>query len=255
MCESASQPRQHRRRGAGQPRDPAASERHAAYFASPVYAPATRPQVRSPVLARPPFEAPFMIRRIALSSLVLVAPAAAQDGDWPQFRGPGGLAVASDAPIPTTFGPDDHVLWKTKIPAGASSPCIVGERIYVTGFDEPANVVLAIDRRNGEVIWTTKLEGPPYPQYVHPHAGPALATTACDGERVIACFGNYGLVALDLDGKVLWEKRMPHPQFVFGVGTSPLLYEGLVVLSRDGAPEAGILVFDAADGSELWRID
>lgn len=29
----------------------------------------------------------------------------------------------------------------------------------------------------------------------------------------------------------------------------------MLVLPRDGAPEAGILVFDATDGSELWRID
>src|SRR5262249_45269800 len=67
-------------------------------------------------------------------------------------------------------------------------------------------------------------------------------------------FGNYGLVALDRDGKTLWEKRLKHPGFVFGVGTSPLLYDGMLVLSRDGAPEASLLVFDATDGSELWRI-
>jgi outer membrane protein assembly factor BamB len=90
---------------------------------------------------------------------------------------------------------------------------------------------------------------------VHVDAIPALTTAVSDGERVIASFGNYGLVALDMDGKKVWEKRLPHPGYVFGVGSSPLLYDGLVVLSRDGAPEAGLLVFDAADGSELWRID
>jgi outer membrane protein assembly factor BamB len=196
-----------------------------------------------------------MLRLLPLTSLLLVTHVTAQDGDWPQFRGPGGLAVAGDTPIPKKFGPDDSVLWKTKIPAGASSPCIVGDRIFVTGFEDKSNVLLAIDRRDGKVRWSAKFEGPPYPAYYHPHGGPALPTPACDGERVIAFFGNYGLVATDLEGKVLWEKRMAHPGFVFGVGTSPLLYEGLVVVSRDGAQEAGILVFDATDGSELWHID
>ena len=204
---------------------------------------------------RPDHEARIMPLTLVLAPLLLVSHAAAQTSDWPQFRGPGGLAVASDTPIATDFGPDAKVLWKTKLPAGHSSPCIVGGKIFVTGFEDGSDVVLAVDRNDGKVLWTAKFEGPPYPQYVHVDAIPALTTAVSDGERVIASFGNYGLVALDMDGKKVWEKRLPHPGYVFGVGSSPLLYDGLVVLSRDGAPEAGLLVFDAADGSELWRID
>jgi len=196
-----------------------------------------------------------MLRRTTLAVFLLVSHAAAQGGDWPQFRGPGGLAVADDTPIPTAFGPDEKVLWKTKVPVGQSSPCIVGGLVFVTGFEDGLDVVLAIEREGGKVRWTKTFEGPPHPTYYHPDAAQAGATPVSDGERVIASFGNYGLVALDLEGKVLWEKRLPLPRYAFGVGSSPLLYDGLLVVSRDGAPEAGILVFDATDGSELWRID
>lgn len=192
---------------------------------------------------------------LALLFISLDSRAAAQGGDWLQFRGPGGLAVADDTPIPSAFGPDAKVLWKTKIPPGSSSPCIVGTRVFVTGFQEGKNVVLALDRGDGKLRWSKTFEGTTHPTYYHPDAGPALATPISDGERVIASFGNYGLVALDLDGKVVWEKRLPHPGYVFGVGSSPLYFDGLLVLSRDGAPEAGILVIDATDGSDLWHID
>ncbi len=196
-----------------------------------------------------------MLRRTTLALLFLVPQAAAQAGDWSQFRGPGGLAVADDTPLPTAFGPEAKVLWKARLPAGHSSPCIVGQRIFVTGFEDGANVVLGLDRQDGSVRWTKKLVGQPDPAYAHPDAAPALATPVSDGERVIVSFGNFGLAALDLDGKVLWERRLEHPGHVFGVGSSPLLFEGLLVVSRDGAPEAGILAFDATDGSELWRIN
>jgi outer membrane protein assembly factor BamB len=68
-----------------------------------------------------------MFRSTALAALALVSSLPAQEaGDWSQFRGPGGLSVADDTPIPEAFGPAKNVLWKTSVPAGHSSPCIVG---------------------------------------------------------------------------------------------------------------------------------
>lgn len=93
------------------------------------------------------------------------------------------------------------------------------------------------------------------PEYSHVDAVPALPTPCTDGERVFAYLATYGLVALDLDGQVLWEKRFPHPGNGFGVGLSPLLADGKVILVRDGAPEAAIFAFDVKDGSEVWKID
>jgi outer membrane protein assembly factor BamB len=176
--------------------------------------------------------------------------------DWPQFRGPHGLSVADDSPIPTDFGPGQHVLWKATVPNGHSSPCVVGDRVFLTGAEAHTDVVLALDRRDGRILWSKRFEGEKLPSFAHPDATGALATVVSDGERLVAYFGNYGLVALDREGKLLWEKRLPQPRSgVFGVGTSPILFDGLLVLARDGAREASILVFDLSDGSELWRIN
>jgi outer membrane protein assembly factor BamB len=175
--------------------------------------------------------------------------------DWPQFRGPGGRCVASDAPIPVRFGPDASVRWKARVPAGHSSPCVVGGRIFVTGFEEGRDVVVAVERASGKELWRKTFEGPAYPEVFHPDARPGQPTPVADGERVVAYFGNYGLVALSHEGEVLWEKRLAQPRAAFGIGTSPILFEGMVIVARDGAAEASILVLDSADGSELHRID
>lgn len=193
-----------------------------------------------------------MLRTTAALAL-LAFPAAAQD--WPQFRGPDGLSVAADAPIPAAFGPDEHVLWKATVPAGHSSPCVVGNTIVLTGFEDGMDVVVAIERSTGKTLWSKSFESGPEGPYAHPDAKPALSTPVSDGEVVVAYFAGYGLIALELDGEVRWEKRMPHPGYTFGVGSSPLLFQGILIVPRDGAPEKGILAFDVVDGSELWRID
>ena len=192
---------------------------------------------------------------LSLLTLLLALPQTKPTHDWPQFRGTGGLALGDDTPIPTDFGPGKHVRWKTSVPSGHSSPCVVGERLYLTGAEGNVDVVLALDRRDGKVLWSKRFEGEALLPFQHPDAGAAVATVAADGERIVAYFGNYGLVALDPAGKLLWERRLSQPRNAFGVGTSPLLLDGLVVLSRDGAREGSLLVLDAADGSELWTIN
>jgi outer membrane protein assembly factor BamB len=185
---------------------------------------------------------------------ILLALPQSSSGDWAQFRGPGGLAVADDTPIATDFEPGKRELWTAKVPAGHSSPCIVGERIFLTGFADGKDVLVALARKDGKTLWTKSFEGTKSPDYFHPDAAPVAATPVSDGERVVASFGNYGVVAFDLDGKALWEKRLKHPNSAFGMGSSPLLFDGILVLSRDGAAEGGLLGLDATDGSELWRI-
>lgn len=199
---------------------------------------------------------------IAALLLLSVPPAAtAQDtpsapaASWPQFRGRGGLAVADDTPIPTDFGPGSRELWRASLPTGHSSPCIHGDLIFVTGHEHGRELVLAIDRTNGAEVWRRSFVGEPHPHYEHAHAVPALTTPCTDGARLVVYIATRGLVCLDLEGDVLWERRLPHPGYSFGVGTSPILAAGRVILARDGAPEAAILALDVVDGKDVWKID
>src|SRR5262245_31647530 len=54
-------------------------------------------------------------------------------GDWAQFRGPNGSGIAAASRLPTEFGPQKNVVWKTQLPSGHSSPIFAGDRIFLTG--------------------------------------------------------------------------------------------------------------------------
>src|SRR6188768_3418093 len=75
--------------------------------------------------------------------------------DWPQFRGPdaSGRAVP-EGPFPADISPSKHVLWKTELPLGHSSPAIVGDKIFLTGVRDKENLeTLGLDRASGKILW------------------------------------------------------------------------------------------------------
>ena len=56
--------------------------------------------------------------------------------DWARFRGPTGQGTAETSNLPTTWNAEENVAWKTPLPgAGASSPIVYGDRVYLTYYD------------------------------------------------------------------------------------------------------------------------
>jgi hypothetical protein len=55
--------------------------------------------------------------------------------DWSRFRGPNGSGVGDATHLPTEFGPEKNVVWKTQVPLGFSSPVIGGDLIFLTGAE------------------------------------------------------------------------------------------------------------------------
>src|SRR5438105_1899013 len=75
--------------------------------------------------------------------------------DWPCWRGPDGLGVSAEKNLPVEWSKDKNISWRTPIPGkGASSPIILGDRVYVTTQTEDTGLhLLAIDARKGDLIW------------------------------------------------------------------------------------------------------
>ena len=198
-----------------------------------------------------------MIRQLICGIALTFAPIWAQPTNphWPQFRGPGGLGLGDDkASLPAEFGPAKALRWKTELPLGHGSPCIWGDRIFVTAFD-PANKkleVIALHRKNGRIAWRQPIPAAEI-EKVHATSSPATSTPVTDGKLVYVYSGSYGLLAYTPAGKLAWQHPLGVAQSPYGSGTSPVLAGDLVLLARDYAPKPFLLAVRKSDGKVAWK--
>ena len=174
--------------------------------------------------------------------------------DWPQFRGMNSAGEGTGSP-PIHFGPDKNVLWKSRVAPGHSSPCIVGDKLFLTSFnkDESSVSVEGYDRNTGERLWATTFRVDAF-EKGHPSFNPASSSPCCDGEHVVAYFGSHGLVCLNHGGDVQWRKRLPMTKSFGGNATSPIIHKDKVVLYRGNYGDHYIACYDIRNGDEIWTV-
>src|ERR1035441_4400286 len=105
---------------------------------------------------------------------------------WPQFRGPNCSGVAARATPPVRIGPTNSVLWCIEVPWSPSSPCIWGERIFVTTFSEGQLQTRCYDRHTGRLLWSSGLKPEKLEAFNQTENSPAAPTPATDGRHVVS---------------------------------------------------------------------
>ncbi len=175
--------------------------------------------------------------------------------EWPAFRGPDGSGVSLTAHPPIKFGPEDNVLWKVEAPWSPSSPCVWGERIFLTTFADGKLETRAYSRTDGKLLWTRVARAEKLEEFHQTEGSPAAATPVSDGQHVVSYFGSCGLVCYDFEGKELWRHPLPVAQTAggFGSGSSPLIAGGLVLVNRDQVTNCSLLAVDLRTGKKAWE--
>jgi hypothetical protein len=187
--------------------------------------------------------------------------------DWPQFRGPGGLGVSPAKGLPHTWSQKENVLWKTELPGpGASSPIILGERVFITCYsgyaipDQPRGQpeqlkrhLLCLNRQDGKILWSKEIAAR------LPEAAPtredhfASSTPVADQERVYAFFGKSGVFAFDHEGRQLWHAEVGSNATGWGSAASPILHEDLVIVNASVESQK-LYALNAKTGKEVWSV-
>jgi outer membrane protein assembly factor BamB len=183
-----------------------------------------------------------------------------RSADWPQWRGPthDGIASAGEQP-PLRWSAKENVLWTSPIPGrGHGSPIVVGERVFVAAAEPEREVqsVLCFDRQSGRQLWQTEVHRGSFEKKGNAKSSHASTTCACDGERVYVNFLNGEAVhttALTLDGKQLWQTKICGFINHQGFGSSPALYESLVIVSADNKGGGIIAGLERSSGKFVWK--
>ena len=163
----------------------------------------------------------------------------------------GGSTLAGGARHPQ-LARDDRTLAERESPIG-------GRRAEPAPGGKTWLVVEAFRRSTGERLWEHRTEATGALPELHEKHNLATPTPLTDGQRVYAWFGNGQIVALDMDGRVAWTRHLGVEYSPFearwGHGSSPALYDGMLVLLCDHQPKSYLLALDARTGKERWKAD
>jgi len=190
-----------------------------------------------------------------------------RSADWPQFRGPGGRATSGAVGLPLTWSANENVVWKTALPGpGASSPIVLGGRIFVTcysgygvggsGRGEMNALklhVVCMDRDGGGILWDREVT-PHLPEQarIREDHGYASSTSVAESDRVYVFFGKSGVLAFDFEGNQLWRTDVGSQLHGWGSGASPIVFDDLLIVNASVESES-LVALNKKTGKEVWR--
>ena len=180
-----------------------------------------------------------MRQLLALLALVVASSCSVAE-NWPAWRGPRGDGISTETGIPTRWSDKDNVFWKTSIPGiGHSSPVLWGDKIFLLSADgkTATRYVLCLDAKDGKEIW--RREYPGVPHHLHVRSSFASCTPAVDARQVYVAWSDpehTRLLAFDHAGNEAWSIDLGPWVSQHGFGTSPMLYDDLVVITCSQEP-------------------
>ena len=182
--------------------------------------------------------------------------------DWPAFLGPAGTSVSSEKGIVTPWPRQGlRVVWQQRLGAGYGMPSVSRGRLFQFDRHGDRARLSCLKSETGEPLW--KFEYPTNYEDAFGYSNGPRCCPVVDDDRVYV-FGAEGMLHClrVTDGKLLWKvdtQAQFHvvPNF-FGVGSTPVVCEDLLIVHVGGSPRTNQVVpFDElkGDGSAVVAFD
>jgi outer membrane protein assembly factor BamB len=175
------------------------------------------------------------------------------------FRGYHGNGVVYAKNIPQKWDgtTGENIKWKVPIPIqGYNSPIVWDDKIFVTGANDNVREVYCFSRIDGALLWKVPVVNiagsPAKAPKTTADTGLAAPTMATDGNYVYAIFGTGDVLALTMDGKMVWGKNLGVPVNHYGYSSSLLVYNNKLIVQYDEKQHPRIMALDCKTGEEVW---
>jgi outer membrane protein assembly factor BamB len=188
--------------------------------------------------------------------------------EWTRFRGPNGNGQNDSANIPAQWQEDDFA-WKVELPGvGHGSPVLWGNKLFVLSADPKTatRYFLCFDAHTGKQMW--RAEYPGVPHHLHARSSFASCTPCVEQDRAYVAWSDPDhtrLLAFDHAGNELWSQDFGPWVSQHGFGTSPIIYDDLVIVTcsqepskQPNTPEpkaSFVVAVDKKNGQIRWRTE
>lgn len=202
---------------------------------------------------------PLTIWILAAATAICPDPVCGQapPGPWTQFRGPSGLGISADKDLPTTWSPQENMVWKKEMPGpGSSSPILLGKQLFLTCYTGKGELlkrrVLCLDL-DGNILWNKEVKSNlPEQERIRDDHGYATSTPVASADQLFVFFGKSGVHALDHKGNHQWQADVGGKLSDWGSASSPILYKDLVIVNASVESDS-LVALDRTNGNEKWR--
>jgi len=202
-------------------------------------------------------------------------------GDWPTFRGPLGNGHVDSTSLPVSWSDSKNIAWKVDVPGrGHSSPVVASGQVWLTtaiveelsaevkqarlakirnsqGLEIAGQVSLRVqcyDQATGSRVWDTEMFRPEQLEPIHHTNTYASPTPVISAGKVYVHFGTYGTGCVDAaTGEVVWKNATLNVDHQNGPGSSPTLWNDLLIIHFDGTDKQFIAALHAHSGEVAWQ--
>lgn len=187
-----------------------------------------------------------MIRALVIATfgLWVTGSSVGNADDWPAFLGPNGDSKSSETQwrLDNWFDDGPPVRWVRPLGESYSIGSVSGGRYYQFDYQRRNKkaVLLCLNAKSGEPVWEYSYNSN-YIDLYNYSSGPRTSPVI-DGDRVYI-FGVEGMLkCLDCeDGALIWEvdttRKFGVIQNFFGVGSTPVVYDDLLLVMVGGSPQ------------------
>jgi outer membrane protein assembly factor BamB len=185
---------------------------------------------------------------------------------WTQWGGPNRDFCSAATGLANRWPSDGpRRIWERPLGDGFSSILCDGATLFtmysLRQEEDPFagdEVVVALDAATGKTLWEHRYPAP-WPKDLQMEFGPGPhSTPVLVGDRLFTVGCTAQLLCLDKKtGQVIWSRDLlaEHKAALNGrgYGSSPLAYNGTIVLPVSGEKGSAVIAFNQSDGSLAWK--